>query len=335
MSKIAVVGAGAFGTALAIYSRKLGHDVTVWCFEKDLPDLVASKGENSIYLPGIQVDPSVTWTTDPDRAVSNADLVIIVSPSAYVRTTAKLIADKISRDALIVSAAKGIEQGTLALMSQVLEESLPAHADRLSFISGPSFARDVALGLPTDLACASRSIDVARRAQDILHSPLLRIYSSDDVLGVELGGALKNVIAVACGAADAMNMGSSALASLITRGLAEITRLGVSMGAKPVSFLGLAGVGDLILTCTGDLSRNRTLGKRLAAGEKARDIVASQKAVAEGYVTVKPAYELAKKQGVDMPVTSAVYRICYEDSDIQTEGKSLMLRDPKDEFHGM
>ncbi|HEY1405237.1 MAG TPA: NAD(P)H-dependent glycerol-3-phosphate dehydrogenase [Spirochaetota bacterium] len=335
MKQITIVGAGAFGSAISIYAHSIGHKVKVWAFEKDLPAMVREKGENEIYLPGVKINPAIHWTTDPDDAVDGADLIVLVCPSAYVRSTSKLIADKIPKNALIVSAAKGIENGTLALMSQVLEETLSAHRDRLTFLSGPSFARDVANGLPTDLACAAFDINTAREVQSILHSPALRIYTNDDVIGTELGGALKNVIAVACGVAAGMNLGGSALASLMTRGLAEITRLGVAMGARPLSFSGLAGVGDLILTCTGDLSRNRTLGKRLAAGEKASDIISSQKAVAEGYVTVKPAIELAAKHGVDMPIAQAVYRVCYENENILEEAKSLMSRTSKDEFAGI
>jgi glycerol-3-phosphate dehydrogenase (NAD(P)+) len=335
MAKIAVVGAGAYGTALAAYSVNIGHDVKVWCFERNLPDLVKRTGENELYLPGIKLPEKLVFTNDPTEAVASADMVIMVSPSAHVRNTSKLISSTISKDALIVSAAKGIEQGTLNLMSQVLEDTLSDHADRLSYISGPSFARDVANGLPTDLACASHSIEVAHAVQEILHSSTLRIYSNDDVVGVELGGALKNVIAVACGAVDAMHLGLSARASLMTRGLAEITRLGVAMGAKTVSFLGLAGMGDLVLTCTGDLSRNYTLGKRLALGEKAADIIHSQNSVAEGYVTVKPAVELAHKHNVDMPICEAVYKVCYENADIREEGLKLMSRTMKDEFAGM
>ena len=335
MPKVSVIGAGAFGSALAIYAKKIGYDVNVWCFEKDLPGIVRDKGENELYLPGCRMDSSITFTNDPQQALSNSDLVIVVCPSAHMRSTAKLVSPLIPKNALIVSAAKGIENGTLQLMSQVLEETLEEHKDRLTYISGPSFARDVAAGLPTDLACASENIETARKVQKMLHSPALRIYAQDDVIGTELGGALKNVIAVACGAADGLNLGASARASLMTRGLAEMTRLGTSMGAKPLTFLGLAGVGDLILTCTGDLSRNRTLGMRIAKGEKAKDVLSSQKSVAEGYVTVKPAVELAAKQGIDMPIASGVYKVCYEDADLKGEAMALMSRDVKDELAGL
>ena len=332
---ISIIGAGAFGTALAIYAHRAGHRVRVWCYEQDLPQRVKAASENGLYLPGFKIDPSIEFTTNPEQAVTGSDLVLIVCPSAHVRSTSKRLRPVIPKKALVLSAAKGIEQGSLALMSQVLEETLPDHRDKLAYLSGPSFARDIAGGLPADLACASSPIGNAHRVQSFLHSPALRIYSNDDVLGTELGGALKNVIAVACGAADGLEMGPSARASLMTRGLAEITRLGVAMGANPISFLGLAGVGDLILTCTGALSRNRALGVRLAAGEKAPEIIASQKSVAEGYVTVKPALELAEKHGVEMPISRAVYRVCYEDTDIRSEALSLLSRDSKDEFTGL
>jgi glycerol-3-phosphate dehydrogenase (NAD(P)+) len=332
MFKVAVVGAGAFGTALANYSRKLGYDVAVWCFEKELPDIVVRTGENALYLPGIPIDPKIVFTNDPAQAVSDADLIILVCPSAYMRSTSALIADIIPEKALIVSAAKGIEADSLKLMSEILEETLHRHEKRLTYISGPSFARDVAAGLPTDLACAARDIEQARAVQKLLHSASLRIYSQDDVVGTELAGALKNVIAVACGAADALELGASARASLMTRGLAEMTRLGTVLGARPMTFLGLAGVGDLILTCTGDLSRNRTLGKRLALGESAAEIIASQKAVAEGYVTARPAVMLARSKCVEMPICEAVYRVCYEGADLKTAAAALLSRKERDEM---
>ncbi len=191
------------------------------------------------------------------------------------------------------------------------------------------------MGYPADLSCAARDITVARAVQSALHSPKLRFYSSDDIIGVELGGSLKNVIAVACGACDELGFGNSARAALMTRGLAEITRLAVAMGANPLTLSGLVGVGDLILTCIGDLSRNRTLGKKLAQGMKANEVLSSQKAVAEGYVTAKSVHDLAKKFNVEMPISEAVYMVCYEDADIKDIAKLLMQRDMKDEFAGV
>lgn len=333
--KISVIGAGAFGTSLSLYSKKLGYEACVWCFEKELPEIVKTKNENTLYLPGYRLDPSIVFTNDPDEAIYGSELIILSSPSAHIRSTSALISQYIKPDQLILSAAKGIESGSLKLMSEILEETLPDFSGNLAYLSGPSFAKDVASGLPTDLACASKNIETARKIQDILHSETLRVYTQDDVIGTELGGALKNIIAVACGASDALNMGSSARASLMTRGLAEITRLGSVMGANPLTFLGLAGVGDLILTCTGDLSRNRTLGKRIAMGEKADDIISGQKAVAEGYVTVKPAVELAAKHGVEMPISKAVFDVCYNNAQLKDVIKYLMNRVGKDELIGI
>ncbi|MCC6158056.1 MAG: NAD(P)-dependent glycerol-3-phosphate dehydrogenase [Deltaproteobacteria bacterium] len=335
MTRTAILGAGAFGTALAAYTAALGHDVRVWAFEKDLPAAVAESGVNETFLPGVKLPASIRWTNDMADALTEAELVSLMCPSAFVRRVATQACELLPENALIVSAAKGIEHESLCLMSQVLTEVLPAHVHRLCFMSGPSFAREIAQGLPADVAMAAHDIAVARRVQQLLHSPRFRVYTSADVIGVELGGALKNVIAVGCGAADGLGFGDSARASLMTRGLAEITRLGVAMGANPLTFLGLAGVGDLILTCTGDLSRNRQLGKRLAKGEKPEEIVASQKAVAEGYVTAKPVYQLSRKLGVDMPITEAVYRVCYEGVHLLMAAMGLMNRESKDELAGI
>lgn len=335
MASIAIIGAGAFGTALAIYSRSIGHDVRVWCFERDLPGTIRDKGENEPYLPGQPVDPDIAFSNDIAAVMSEADLVLIMCPSSHVRRTSEAMAPHMPAGTLVASAAKGIENGSLLLMSQVLAETLPDHSDNLAYLSGPSFARDIAAGLPTNIACAANDPRVARQVQDLLHSSRLRVYDSDDVIGVELGGALKNVIAIACGATDALGLGASARASLLTRGLAEITRLGVAMGSQAITFLGLAGVGDLVLTCTGDLSRNRTFGKRLAGGETPEAIIASQQAVAEGYVTVKAVHALKQKLGVDMPITDAVYQVCYQGRDFRDVAVELSQRDKKEEFLGI
>lgn len=332
MSNVSVIGAGAFGTALSIYSNKIGHKVKIWSFEKDLPDTVNQTGENKNYLPGIKIPETIQFTSDIEKALENSDLVIFACPSAFLRKTSEIAFKYIPQNAVILSAAKGLENETLYLMSQILTETLPTFSKQIAFISGPSFAREIANNLPTDLTCASINITTAEKIQDLLHSPMFRIYTTTDVIGVELGGALKNIIAVASGVADGLNLGGSARASLMTRGLAEISRLGSAMGANPMTFLGLSGVGDLILTCTGELSRNRTLGKRLAAGEKAIDIINSQSSVAEGYVTVKPVYYLAQKLNIDMPITTAVYKVCYENKDIVEEVKLLMNREKKEEF---
>jgi glycerol-3-phosphate dehydrogenase (NAD(P)+) len=220
-------------------------------------------------------------------------------------------------------------------MSDVLAETLPDHAESATYLSGPSFAKDIASRLPADVSLAAADIDTARQVHAILHAPLLRVYASDDVIGVQLGGALKNVIAVACGAAAGLGLGASALASLMTRGLAELARLGVVLGANPLTFLGLAGVGDLTLTCNGELSRNRQLGQQLASGKTAAEVVASQKAVAEGYRTAAAVHALAERAGVEMPISEAVYRVCHEGAAISEEATRLMTRGRKDELEGI
>jgi glycerol-3-phosphate dehydrogenase (NAD(P)+) len=335
MARIAIVGAGAFGTSLGIYTNSLGHAVRIWCHERDLPETVRNEGENSAYLAGYPLDPGIDFSNDIPHVLEGAELVLIACPSSHMRKVCQGIADHVPPDAVLASMTKGIENETLNLMSEVQEETLPAHVARLAYLSGPSFARDIAAGLPTNLTCAAADPGVAATVQELLHSSRLRIYTSDDVVGVELGGAVKNVIAIVCGASDGLGLGDSTRASLMTRGLAEITRLGVALGANPITFLGLAGVGDLMLTCTGDQSRNRTLGKRLVSGETAEQIVSSQNAVAEGYVTVRAVRALKEKLGVDMPIVEAVYRVCYEGSDFMEEAEKLSSRARKEEFQGI
>ncbi len=335
MAQVSVVGAGAFGTALALYAAERGHAVRVWAFDAGLPESVEAEGANNAYLPGFPVPPEVRFSNELGAVLRGADLVLLAVPSAFMRRVSEQAREHIPDGALITSTAKGIEETSLGLMSDVLSETLAPHRSRLTFLSGPSFAKDVAAGLPADVALAAEDIEVARAGQALLHSPRFRVYTSDDVVGIELGGALKNVIAVACGAAHGLGLGASALASLLTRGLAEMTRLGVALGASPLTFLGLAGVGDLTLTCNGELSRNRQLGVRLAKGESAAEIAASQKAVAEGYVTAAPAHRLAEREGVEMPIAAAVYRVCYEGADVLEEAARLMSREMKDELAGI
>ncbi len=287
-----------------------------------------------MYLDGITLPEDIVFSSDPEKAVKGSDLILFVVPSAHLRKTVQLFKPYVNRSHLILTATKGIEHKTNALMSTVMDEELPGFRDNLAFMSGPSFARDVAKGLPTDLSCAAYDIETARKVQDIIHSKTFRIYTHTDVIGLELGGSLKNVIAIACGASDELGLGLSARAALMTRGLSEISRLGSVMGANPLTFQGLSGLGDLILTCTGDLSRNRTLGREIARGRSASEIVGSQKSVAEGYVTARPAVELSDTYSVDMPLSRAVYEVCYNDFGLQDAINSLMERARKDEFTG-
>lgn len=335
MTNVAVLGAGAFGTALAIHSHSLGHRVRVWAFDDGLPEDVAEKGENAVYLPGFPVPSDMAFTNELGEALDDADLVLLAVPSGFMRSVTSQAAPHVPPEALITTTAKGIEQDSLAMMSEVLADTLPEHVSHATYLSGPSFAKDLASRLPADVSLAANDIETARRVQEILHSPLLRVYASDDVIGVQLGGALKNVIAVACGAAFGLGMGASALAAVMTRGLAELARLGVALGANPLTFLGLAGVGDLTLTCHGELSRNRQLGVQLASGKTAQEIVSSQKAVAEGYRTAAAVHALANQTGVEMPISEAVYLVCHEGASIRDEATRLMTRPRKDELAGI
>jgi glycerol-3-phosphate dehydrogenase (NAD(P)+) len=335
MSEVSVVGAGAFGTALALYCAERGHHTRVWAYDEGLPERVADEGENALYLPGHPVPAEIVFSNDLAAALDGTDLVLLVVPSGFMRSVSTQAAPHLPTDALVVSTAKGIEEESLALMSEVLAETLPRHAAHASYLSGPSFAKDIASRHPADVTLAADDIAVARRVQEILHSPLLRVYASDDSVGVQLGGALKNVIAVACGAAAGLGLGASAVASLMTRGLAEMARLGAVLGANPLTFLGLAGVGDLTLTCTGELSRNRQLGLQLASGKTAKEIVESQQAIAEGYRTARAVHRLAQREKVDMPISEAVYRVCHQGTDVREEGARLMSRERKDELEGV
>ncbi|MEM7136310.1 MAG: NAD(P)H-dependent glycerol-3-phosphate dehydrogenase [Myxococcota bacterium] len=335
MSEVSVLGGGAFGTALGLYTHALGHRTRVWAFDEGLPEQVRATGENRAYLPGFTIPPDLRFTNDMKTALEGTELVLLVVPSGFMRTVTEQAAPHIPANAFVASTAKGVERGSLAMMSDVLAQSLPHHAPHTSYLSGPTFAKDLAAGLPADITLASADIETARRVQSVLHSPRLRVYASNDVVGVQLGGALKNVIAIACGAAFGLGQGASAVASLMTRGLAELTRLGVSLGANPLTFLGLAGVGDLTLTCTGELSRNRQLGQKLAAGKTASEVLASQKAVAEGYYTAAAVHALAQRANVDTPISEAVYRVCHEDASILDEATRLMTRESKDELAGI
>ncbi|MDH3727262.1 MAG: NAD(P)-dependent glycerol-3-phosphate dehydrogenase [Myxococcales bacterium] len=335
MANVSVLGAGAFGTALAVYCSELGHQTRVWAYDEGLPERIAAAHENVIYLPGFPVPDDVLFTNNMAAALRDAELVLLAVPSGFMRSVTDQAAPDLPRGVLLTSTTKGIERDSLAFMSDILAETLPDHAGHATYLSGPSFAKDMASRLPADVTLAAPDIDMARRVQAILHSPRFRVYASDDVVGVQLGGALKNVIAVACGAANGLGLGASAVASLMTRGLAEMARLGVALGANPLTFLGLAGVGDLTLTCTSELSRNFQLGLQLAAGKTAREVVASQKAVAEGYHTAAAVHSLALRAEVDMPISEAVYRVCHEGAALSEEATRLMSRERKDELAGI
>lgn len=336
MATVAVIGAGAWGTALACHAARIGHEVVIWAFEPEVVEEIGTRHRNGPYLPDVELPTRVTATSDLAAAVREARYVVLVPPSEHLRRVSERLAAAIPPAAILIVASKGIERKSLKLMSGVLEETLPAVApERMTFLSGPSFAKEVALGLPTDLALASRSLDTALAVQAALHAPLFRIYTSTDPIGVQVGGAIKNVAAVATGASDGLGLGSNARAGLITRALAEMTRLGVALGADPLTFLGLAGVGDLVLTCTGELSRNRTLGRSVAQGADPKQYLASQRTVAEGFTTCAAAWALSRRLQVDMPITEQVFHVLHEGRPLAEAVKQLLERGSKDELHGI
>jgi glycerol-3-phosphate dehydrogenase (NAD(P)+) len=332
--RIAVVGAGAWGTALAAHAARQDHAVSLWAHEPDVVADITHRHENGVFLEGVQLPASIRASNDPAEVLEGADLVVLVPPSAFLRPVAERIAPHVER-ARVVIATKGIESGSHMLMLDVVAEAMP-NVDRasLTVLSGPSFAREVANGLPTDVVVASKSEEAAADVQRLLHSPMFRVYTSHDPVGVEVGGALKNVLAVAAGACDGLGLGTNARAALVTRGLSEMARLGVAMGGDPLTFMGLSGVGDLILTTTGALSRNRTLGLKVAEGANPATYLAGQRSVAEGYGTSKAAYELARIHEVDVPITEQVYEVLHRGRALLDAMKSLLTRAQKDELWG-
>jgi glycerol-3-phosphate dehydrogenase (NAD(P)+) len=336
MAHFAVVGSGAWGTALAMHVARLKHEVVMWAFEPEVAREIDTRHTNSGFLPGAALPETIRASHDAAVVVADADAVILVPPSSHLRAVSSGVAAAVRPDALVIVATKGVEEGTLQLMSQVLRETLPdVGPERLAFLSGPTFAKEVAHGLPTDVAVASKEMTAAAKAQALLHSIAMRVYTSADPIGVQVGGAIKNVMAVATGACDGFGMGNNARAALITRGLAEITRLGVALGADPLTFLGMAGVGDLVLTCSGDLSRNRQLGLQIAKGVDPAAYLAAQRAVAEGFSTSAAAYELSRKLGVEMPITEQVYHVLHRGRPLLEAARSLVERGSKVELHGI
>ena len=327
--KIGVIGAGAWGTALAMLLADKGHDVTLWMYEKDLAEETRQTRENRVYLPGLRLPASINVTSSLETAVKDKPVILSVVPSHTVRAVTKQLVPFLRKDAIIVSASKGIEIETLMPLSEIFRDVLPKEFhDRLSFLSGPSFAKEVAVKMPTAVALAAYDQAIGRQVQEIFSNSYFRVYTNPDVIGVELAGSLKNVVAIAAGVLEGMGYGYNTMAALLTRGLAEMARLGIAMGGNQQTF---SGMGDLVLTCTGGLSRNRTLGARLGKGEKLNDIMSGAKTVAEGVKTAKAARNLAIKYDVSMPVVEEVYQLLYEGKDPKTAVKDLMARELKGE----
>lgn len=327
-NRIAVVGAGSWGTTLAILLADKGHQVRLWVYEKELAEEMQKSRENKTYLPGYRLSDNISVTSSIKDAVSDSEIIVFVVPSHVARGIIKELSHLVSKDTIIVSATKGIENDTLMPISEVFKELLPKPFHKnLAFLSGPSFAKEVVQKMPTAVALASYDRKAGEIIQQAFSTDYFRVFTNSDVIGVELGGALKNVIAIATGIADGMGFGHNTRAAIITRGLAEMTRLGIAMGAEPATFAGLSGLGDLVLTCTGELSRNRTVGFRLGKGEKLKDILSSMKMIAEGVKTTKAVYALSKRYDIEMPIPNEVYYILYEDKDVKASARDLMNRD--------
>ncbi len=306
----AVVGAGAWGTALADLTARNGHATTLWARETDVVADVNTLHTNSRFLKGFALAPSLKATDDLAAAVSNARTITFVAPSHVLRAVIRSAAHAVRDDAILIVATKGIERETFALMTDIVAEELPGRP--VVALSGPSFAAEVAMRQPTAVVAASRDQRAAEATQQLYSSPEFRVYTQRDVVGVELGGALKNVMAVATGVLDGLGLGFNPRAALITRGLAEMTRLGVALGAEPLTFAGLAGMGDLVLTCTGSLSRNRTVGVEIGQGRPVAEVLHARETIAEGVITTQSAHALAMARDVEMPIVRTMHRILFE-----------------------
>ena len=332
MSRCGVIGAGAWGTALADVLARNGHEVRLWAYESDVVESINSKHENTRFLAGHSLSPTVVATTSLAEAGAQPDLIALATPSHLLRSILHLARTHIRRDTPIVVASKGIEKETLCLMTEVVEQEI-ARATVVG-LSGPSFAAEVVQCQPTAVVVASTDSEAAEFAQRTFSSAYFRTYTHTDVKGVELGGALKNVMAVATGISEGLGLGFNARAALITRGLAEMTRLGVALGAEQSTFAELAGLGDLVLTCTGSLSRNRAVGLELGKGRRLDEVLREKETVAEGVITAESARQLARREGVEMPIVETVNRVLFDGQPARSAIGALMTRELRAEVDG-
>ncbi len=326
MAKISIIGSGSWGTAVAIMLAKNGHKVTLWSYFKEESEALKTNGENIPFLPGVKIPESVVFTSELKDCV-DADCIITATPSHAMRSTARNLSRYVKDGQLILNISKGLEEDTLYTLSQVLKEELPNC--EIAVMSGPSHAEEVSRGIPTTNVVATEKDDVARYIQDIMMTPTFRVYTNSDILGVELGGSLKNVIALCAGISDGMGLGDNTKAALMTRGIVEISRLGVKMGAKAETFNGLSGVGDLIVTCTSMHSRNRRAGILIGQGKSVDEAQKEVNMVVEGVKTCHAAKMLADKMGVEMPIVNEAYRVLFEGMSAPDAVKHLMGRDKK------
>jgi len=335
MASVGVIGSGAWGTTLALLLANKGAETTLWEHRPERASEMQQRRENVLFLPGIHFPGALHVTSDIKEAVEEKDMLLLVTPSQLMRENVRMFAPYVSRETLLVSGSKGIEISSLKRMTEVINEELPAMGKRIAALSGPNMAREVAEGKPTAAVVAAADREVAVQARILLTTSQFRVYTADDVVGVELGGAFKNIIAIGAGINEGMDMGENAKAAFITRGLAELVRLGLAAGANPFTFVGLAGIGDLIVTCASPLSRNQQLGRRLGAGEKLEDILASTHTVAEGVYTTRAALKLAERYQVELPITYELSQVLFEGLDPHEAVPELMMRDPKHEMEGM
>jgi glycerol-3-phosphate dehydrogenase (NAD(P)+) len=329
---IGVIGAGSWGTVLADLLSRNGYLVELWAREPEIVAQVNAQHENALFLPGVRLAETLSASGDLDRVVGGKELVVMAVPSQHLRAVASAMTRQLEPGVAVVSVSKGIENETQLTMTGVLKEALGIADDRLAALSGPSFAIEVARRVPTVVTVAARRAELASTLQSIFATPDFRVYTSSDMTGVELGGAVKNVIAISAGIVDGLGLGLNTRAALITRGMAEIRRLGKRMGANPRTFSGLAGYGDLVLTCTGAVSRNHTVGRLLAAGSRLQEILSEMRMVAEGVRTARSVYELSNRLGVEMPISRQTYRILYEDLPPQAALVELMTRELRPEL---
>jgi glycerol-3-phosphate dehydrogenase (NAD(P)+) len=334
-ARVTVVGTGSWGTTLAVIMAGRGHRTSLWARSSEEAETLRSARENRRFLPGVVLPDELRITSSLDEALQGCQMLMLVVPAQRMRENVRWVRDYLEPETIVLSAAKGLETESARRMSEVIAEELACQfEERVCVLSGPNLAREIVAGLPTGTVIASRSPETAQIAQAIVMTPRFRVYTNSDVIGVELGGALKNIIALGAGAADQLGYGENAKAIFMTRGLAEIARLGVAAGANPLTFSGLAGVGDLFCTCASRHSRNHYVGEELARGRTVEDVERTMNSVAEGVDTTKAAVKLAERYGVEMPITEHVHQVLFEGKDVRQAVREMMLREPKREFEG-
>lgn len=330
MKKISVIGAGSWGTALAMLLFNNGHEVSIWSIDKKEVDMLNTYHEQKDKLPGVKLDDQIFVTNNLEEAVKGRDILVFAVPSPFVRSTAKLVKEFYENDQIIVNVAKGIEEKTLMTLTDIISEEIPGC--EATVLSGPSHAEEVSRNIPTTCVVGAKSQETASMLQDVFMNQVFRVYISSDVLGIELGGSLKNVIALAAGVADGLGYGDNTKAALITRGIAEISRLGVAMGSRLETFYGLSGIGDLIVTCASKHSRNRNAGYLIGQGKTMKEAMDEVKMIVEGVYSAKAALTLSKKYNISMPIIEQVYKVLFEDKPANDAVRELFLRDKKHEI---